>query len=197
MTTIATDGTTAADAIKQIQAILHVAEDGLIGPKTLRELTALSTLPAGADWPGAASVPDEEGWHDVKASSFADPADVAAFRKCKGEGGSDTYCFGRGDNGVGKWGDDCAAGSGPACALPPEDWAIWGAEARKKQVRVRVLGREVICELRDTMPHRTHITNGAGIDLNPDAVAAFGLRPPLMIAAAWRWPTNTSDDSFP
>ncbi|EDY16895.1 hypothetical protein CfE428DRAFT_5524 [Chthoniobacter flavus Ellin428] len=178
---------TAADAIKQIQAILHVAEDGLIGPKTLQELTTLSALPESADWPGGGAVRNDEGWHSVKASSFADAADVAAFRKCKAEGGGDTYCFGRGDNGIGKWGDDCATGSGPACALPPEDWATWGGKARKKKVRVRVLGREVICELRDTMPHRANITNGAGIDLNPDAVAALGLRPPLMIAAEWQW----------
>lgn len=180
--------TTADAARKQIQALLFVSEDGTIGPKTLQALTALSGLPSDSPWPETAqSVPDGAVWRSVNASSFADPADVAAFHLCKAAGGTDVYCFGKGDNGVGKWGDDCSQGSGPACALPPEDWAQFGAAARKKAVRVRILGREVVCELRDTMPHRANITNGAGIDLSPDTVAAFGLKPPLMIAAEWQW----------
>lgn len=182
--------TTADEARKAIQAILHTQEDGLIGPKTLQEFTVLSSLPADAPWPAESTNPDDSGWHSVKASSFADPADVAAFRKCKTEGGSDSYCFGRGDNGVGFTGLDCSQGSGPACALPPEDWmAKWGsaANAAGKKVRVRILGKEQILTLKDTMPHKANIKNGAGIDLSPDAVTAFGLIPPLMIEAEWQW----------
>lgn len=126
----------------------------------------------------------------VNASSFADPADIRAFRQCKAKGGSDQQCFKKGDNGVGYWGDDCSAGAGPCCALPPDDIiAKWGSvkSARKKKVRVKASGREIVCELRDRMPWKRNITNGAGIDLNPDAVGALGLKPPVMVAAEWDW----------
>jgi hypothetical protein len=128
--------------------------------------------------------------HHVKASSFADPGDVARFRRCKAGGGSDQECFKVGDNGVGCWGDDTSEGSGPSCALPPEDMAErWGskAAARRKKVLVVANGRQVVCLLKDTMPHRANIKNGAGIDLNPDAVKALGLAPPIMVPAVWSW----------
>src|ERR1044072_293201 len=48
----------------------------------------------------------------VLASSFADPADIAAFKKCKREGHTDSYCFKYGDNGIGYWGDETSEGSG-------------------------------------------------------------------------------------
>lgn len=124
--------------------------------------------------------------HEVRASSFADPADVAAFRRCKAKGKSDQECFKVGDNGIGCWGDD-TTGATPMCALPPEDWKPLGKAARGARVRVKANGREVICELRDTMPKRANIKNGAGIDLNPAAVAALGLHPPIMINATWEW----------
>lgn len=124
--------------------------------------------------------------HRVKASSFADPADVAAYRRCKAQGNSDEACFKVGDNGIGKWGDDTAAII-PMCALPPEDWSHLGAAARGAKVLVTANGKSVVCELRDTMPHRANITNGAGIDLNPAAVNALGYSPPIMIDAVWRW----------
>lgn len=125
--------------------------------------------------------------HPVKASSFADPADVAAYLRAKAHGMSDARAFKFGDNGIGCWGDDCKGGSGPACALPPEDWKPFKAAARKKKVIVKANGKQVVCELRDTMPHRENITNGAGIDLSPDACAALGVKPPVMIRATWRW----------
>jgi hypothetical protein len=120
------------------------------------------------------------------ASSFADPADVAAFRKCKASGKSDQECFAIGDNGIGKWGDDTTT-SVPMCALPPEDWEPFGSSARGKRVIVVANGRSVVVELRDTMPHKANIKNGAGIDLNPAAVAALGLKPPIMVPATWQW----------
>lgn len=178
--------TTALEARKQIQAILHVTQDGQIGPHTLAALQSLVTTGDAAPWPPEAQGDAEV--HHVMASSFADPADVSAFRHCKALGGSDQECFRVGDNGVGKWGDDCTAGSGPKCALPPEDWlARWGVNARHAKVLVTIGDKSVLCAMDDTMPHRANITNGASIDLNPDACAALGVTPPLMTKATWQW----------
>lgn len=124
--------------------------------------------------------------HHVTASSFADPADVRAFRRCKAQGKTDHECFRVGDNGIGRWGDD-TTGPKAMCALPPEDWQPIAPYARGKRVLVTANGRSVICELRDTMPAKANIKNGAGIDLNPAAVAALGLRPPIMINATWQF----------
>lgn len=123
--------------------------------------------------------------HQVKASSFADPADVNAFRRCKAQGKSDQECFKIGDNGIGKWGDDCTS-SVPMCALPPEDWQYL-SHPRLSQVLVKANGKQVVCLLGDTMPHKANIKNGAGIDLSPAAVAALGLNPPIMVPATWEW----------
>lgn len=122
------------------------------------------------------------GW----ATSFADPADVARFRRCKNAGGSDNQCFKSGDNGIGLWGDR-TTGSVPMVALPREDWEHLGNAARGKKVAVTIGGRTVIAELRDTMPHKANITNGGVIDLNPAALKAFGFTPPIKKWATWRW----------
>jgi hypothetical protein len=127
--------------------------------------------------------------HQVMASSFADPADVAAFNKCKAQGNSDQFCFKVGDNGIGFMGDDCTT-STPMCALPFEDWMEqWGSkkDARLKPVVVTANGHTIVCLLGDTMPMRANIRNGAGIDLSPAAVKAIGLSPPIMIPATWSW----------
>lgn len=149
--------------------------DGDFGPQTYG---ALQRLDLAID----ASV------RRVKASSFADPADIWAFRRCKADGRTDMQCFKVGDNGVGLWGDDTTL-STPMCALPREDWMErWGGdEARGKKVVVRANGAEVVCELRDTMPARSNIRNGAGIDLNPAACSALGLTPPVFVTAEWEW----------
>lgn len=125
--------------------------------------------------------------HAVKASSFADPQDVRKFRQCKLKGMSDAEAFRYGDNGIGRWGDRTDEGTGPACALPPEDWEHLGAKARGAKVRVTVGDKSIVCLLKDTMPHRRNIKNGAGIDLNPDACEDLGLTPPVMVAAVWEW----------
>ena len=133
--------------------------------------------------------------HHVMASSFADPADVAAFRRCKANGNSDQYCFKVGDNGVGFMGDDCT-GDTPMCALPVEDWMEkWGGKeaARLRPVLVTANGKIVTCLMGDTMPHRANITNGAGLDLSPAAVYALGLRPPLMTHATWCWADESQE----
>lgn len=167
-----------------IQRLLHVAEDGDIGPRTHAAFQLLDNLPDDAEWPPAAPA---EGVHAGKASSFADPADIRAFDRCKATGKTDRQCFAVGDNGIGKWGDSTRAGTGPSCALPPEDWQQFGQQARGKLVKVRANGREVIVALKDTMPHKANIRNNAVIDLNPDAAAALGLTPPFMVDCEWEW----------
>ena len=125
----------------------------------------------------------------VTASSFADPADVRRFRKCKEQGGSDEHCFEVGDNGIGCWGDDCTEGSGPSCALPPEVMIQnWGsvAAARHQKVLVSRGDKSVVCTIKDRMPHLYNIHNGARIDLNPDAVMALGMYPPIMAQVVWQ-----------
>lgn len=127
--------------------------------------------------------------HEVIATSFADPDDVAAFKACKAEGHSDSYCFGVGDPAIGFMDND-TTGPEPMCALPPEDWkGRWGTKSKAyhKGVIVKANGRTVTCLLADTMPSKDDIENGAGIDLNPVAVAAIGKSPPLKIAATWQW----------
>lgn len=163
-----------------LQQILGVTPDGAWGPLSQAAFDALihpSPEPAPA------------GAHRVRASSFADPADVAAFRACKARGGSDQECFRVGDNGIGCWGDDVTAPT-PYCALPPEDMEErWGSvsAARHQPVLVCANGRTVSCILGDRMPHRAHIANGCGLDLSPAAVAALGLHPPVLIPATWSW----------
>lgn len=169
-----------------IQRLLHVAEDGVIGRRTSEALDSLNAAEDDSEWPPRAANA-QDGAHAVKASSFADPADIAAFRKCKAGGGTDMQCFSKGDNGVGKWGDDTTEGSGPSCALPPEEWNPYGRLARGRTVLVKANGKSVVCELRDTMPHYRNIKNGAGIDLNPDAAKALGLKPPFLVSATWEW----------
>lgn len=152
-------------------------------------LELLSKLFGRSPKPPPTEPTGETEHHHVLASSFADPADVAAFRRCKARGGSDQECFKKGDNGIGLWGDD-TTGQIPMCALPPEDMIErWGAidAARRKKVHVSANTRSVVCIVADRMPHRDHITNGAGIDLNPAAVYDLGLTPPVKVRAIWNW----------
>lgn len=163
------------DKIKQIQAILGVPEDGIWGPVSQGMLTAIISR-----------IDQSNGVHSVIASSFADPADIAAFRACKAKGGSDQFCFSKGDNGIGKWGRDCSEGSGPAVALPPEDWQKFEDPQRLK-VLLTFHDKQVVCDLGDTMPHKANIKNGASIDVNPDAAHILGLTPPFLVPVTWQW----------
>jgi hypothetical protein len=136
--------------------------------------------------------------HEVYATSFADPEDVRRFEACKRQGKSDQECFKIGDNGIGtprlgrinsagnRVGVDTTAPT-PMCALPPEDWRPLGAAAPGAKVSVTVGERTVICELRDTMPAKANVKNGAGIDLNPAAAKALGLKPPFKVRATWQF----------
>jgi hypothetical protein len=160
-----------------VQRILGVEDDGIFGTITERAFHALAT---------EQDEPPDTGVHAVLASSFADPADIAAFRRCKARGFPDRYCFRLGDNGIGLWGDDTTVDV-PMCALPREKWSRYGDKARGKLVEVSTESTSVVCELRDTMPRESAITNGAGIDLNDAACRALGLRPPVKYPVTWRW----------
>lgn len=65
----------------------------------------------------------------------------------------------------------------------------WGSEkaARLKPIDVTANGKTVRVLVKDRMPKLRYITNGARIDLNPDAVRALGLEPPILIDASWEW----------
>ncbi len=165
-------------AIVQIQEILGVTPDGIPGANTEAAWEALKQAYRDANM---------DGWHNVIASSFADPADVRAFKRCKQNGGSDQECFKVGDNAVGAWGDSTEEGTGPAVALPPEDWQKFGKDARGKKVELQYASKIVTALLKDTMPHKANIRNGAGIDMNPDTCKALGLTPPVMTRVSWRW----------
>lgn len=169
------------DKIKEIQTIIGSEPDGIWGPKSQAALdSVISPQPSSS----SAEI------HRGKASSFADPADVRAFKRCKERGGSDDQCFKVGDNGEGCWKDDTSEGSGPSCAVPPDDMIQkWGSvlAAKHKLVEVTANDKTVTCVLKDRMPWKKNITNGAIIDLNPDTCRALGLEPPIMVSATWKW----------
>jgi hypothetical protein len=175
------------DQLDQVVQDYHDA--GARNVTTTKQDDGNFTVQAVFDEPIAAPSAPQPSVHHVLASSFADPADVAAFRRCKAQGKTDQQCFKVGDNGIGFMGDDCTT-STPMCALPVEDWMEkWGSKemARLKPVLVTIGGTTVTCLMGDTMPKRENITNGAGIDLSPGALAALGLEPPLMVHASWAW----------
>lgn len=127
----------------------------------------------------------------MTASSFADPADVAAYRRAIAQGETPAQARKSHDNGVGKWGDDTTSTTTPMCALPRDDWvAKWGPgnQARGKPIRVAYKDNVILCELRDTLPAKKNIKNGVGIDLNPGAVKALGLKPRVKVKnVKWEW----------
>ncbi len=128
-----------------------------------------------------------------RATCFADPSDVARFHACKAKGHSDKYCFGAGgnygDNAIGVFGDSTAEGSGPSCALHPEDMrAKWGsiAGAKHKPVRVTAAGKDIICFCKDELGH---LHKEVVIDLNPDSIRALGMEPGpnFSVHCSWEW----------
>jgi hypothetical protein len=162
--------------IKDIQTILGVLDDGLFWAASRAALQKVVL---------SANAPD--GIVDGMASSFADPADVASFRRCKAKGKTDKACFKVGDNGIGLWGDDTTV-TKPYCALPRDVWAHLGTKARGAKVNVVIAGKLIVCELRDTLPARKNLINKkVVIDLNPGALKLFGLKPPTMVPVRWSW----------
>lgn len=127
------------------------------------------------------------------ASSFADLADLRAYQRAKQRGLSDAEAFKLGDNGIGFTGLLTAQEEVPMCALPPEDWQVWGGkkQAVGKKVIVAANGRVCTGILGDTMPRKANIKNGCGIDLNPAFAKALGLKPPFKVACSWTWADKT------
>jgi lysozyme family protein len=162
---------TDVEKVKAIQKILGVETDGIIGPVTR---AAFDALDDGVF---------REDWNDAKASSFADPDDVSAYNKCIKSGKTKAQCLKVGDNGIGYWGDDTTTDE-PACALNKkhivEQWGSM-ASGEHKPVDVQIKDQVVRCILKDTGAPVSRV------DLNPGAVAAFGLKPPILVPAKWRW----------
>lgn len=126
--------------------------------------------------------------HSVIASTFADLADLAAFRKCKAQGKSDKECFKTGDNGLGLWGDNTAQEITPMVALPPEIMIEkWGSDARHKPLIVEYKDRQCRCIVGDRMPHLANLRTNARIDLNPAAVKVLGIPKGGMVRVTWWW----------
>lgn len=148
------------------------AVDGILGPKTMAAFNAYQGNSNG-----------------VRASSFADPADIEGFKKAKARGLSDKEAFKFGDNGIGAWGMDTATDRVCICALPPEVWSKFD-KPNGKPILVTWKGKTVRGVLGDTMPPiaKALSQNGASIDLNSGFANAFGLTPPFLIdGVTWQW----------
>jgi len=81
----------------------------------------------------------------VIATSFADPEDVARYKKAIADGKTEEDALAIGDNGIGAWGDVAAREEVPMSALPPEDWlAKWGSghNARGKKSGSHLQGQD-------------------------------------------------------
>lgn len=153
-----------------IQGILKVDMDGVWGPKSQAALNFAASLnrPVFA----------------CDASSFADPADVAAFNRCKLTGKTDLQCFAVGDNGIGQFGKITAQEHTPMVAVHGSLMkARWGSiqAAAHRPVIVTVNGTTINATVED------RISAPGRIDLNPAAAKQLGLRPPFVVPCTWQW----------
>jgi len=112
----------------------------------------------------------------MKATSFADEADLRAFNRAIHEGKSTREGLEVGDNGMGAWGKSTVKGTGACVALSPH---VAGFR-RGGLVRVFYGEKHVDCDVRDIAPENV-------IDLNPDACAELGLKPPVATFVDWVW----------
>lgn len=123
-------------------------------------------------------------WIYATASSFADPADVEAFRRCKAQGHSDQHCFSVGDNGIGQFGANTATESRAYVALHEEDMiSQWGSVKNAAHQLVQVegpSGRVILAAVEDRLGVRKRI------DLNPGSAWLLGLKPPFLVECRWR-----------
>src|SRR6516162_5583553 len=155
--------------LQEIQAILGVNADGRWGPKSQAALN--KELGQG------------EGFSST-ASSFADPADVVAFQKCKATGKTDAQCFKVGDNGIGQFGKITAQEHTPMVAVHADDMKVrWGSvnAAAHRPVTVTVKEKNVQATVEDRVGVKGRI------DLNPAAAKALGLTPPFLVPCVWEW----------
>lgn len=134
----------------------------------------------------------------AEASSFADPADLRAFIKCKGTGKTDLQCFAVGDNGIGA----TALGSlktsqleTPMCALTRKTIIDrWGSIAggKGKMVVIKVSGAPAFdCLLGDILGVEGRI------DLNPAAAKLANQQPPFTVQATWGWKDDLTPAAAP
>ena len=207
----------AQSTVEKVQTILGVEADGIWGPKSQAALNAEIGKTAGKANPTIQKIqkaigadadgfwgPNSQGALDAalgrgggggnplkgikaQASSFADPADVAAFKKCKLTGKTDQQCFKVGDNGIGQFGANTAQTHTPMVAIHKDDMiAKWGnvSGAAHRLVTVAFKGKTVTASVEDRL-------GVAGrIDLNPAAAAALGLNPPIdpdKTTVVWAW----------
>lgn len=163
--------------LAKIQGLLDVDTDGRWGPKSQQ---ALNDQLSGTG--GAAG---GTGGFTVEASSFADPADVRAFEKCKAQGKTDKQCFKVGDNGIGQFGKLTAQDHTPMVAVHHDDMvARWGSEhgAAHRPVTVTVNNRTIQATVEDRIGVKGRI------DLNPAAARQLGLTPPFLVkGCVWNW----------
>ncbi len=123
-------------------------------------------------------------WTDAQLSTFADPDDVDAFRRCKRRGGTDVECFAVGDNGVGCWGDDTTSTLEYFVALHHDDMvARWGTLANSKHrlIRVRVGEHEVLARIGDRTSERGRV------DANPACQITLRVLAGSLVPCRWQW----------
>jgi hypothetical protein len=192
--------------IEQIQTLLNVPADGVWGPKsqaalnreigltvnanrTIEDIQLLLGVAADGRWgtKSQAALNKALGKADsfeCKASSFADPADVRAFNRCKTTGKSDLQCFAVGDNGIGQFGKITAQDKVPMIAVHGGEMkAKWGSipAAAHRPVEVTVRGKTIQATVED------RISAPGRIDLNPACAKMLGLNPPFVVPCKWRW----------
>jgi hypothetical protein len=201
------NGVMAKSNTQEIQELLGTEPDGIWGPKsqaalngeinktadegnpTLRKIQTILGVEADGFWgPNSQAALNKELGNSegfaATASSFADPADVVAFKKCKAQGKTDQQCFKVGDNGVGQFGKITAQEDTPMVAVHADDMkARWGSvmAAAHRPVTVTVKGITVQATVEDRIGVRGRI------DLNPAAAKELGLTPPFLVPCVWNW----------
>ena len=112
----------------------------------------------------------------LRATSFADAADLRAYNRALQSGRTGRQALEVGDNGIGAWGKSTVAGTGPCVALSPH----FSGFRPGRILRVTFGEKFVDCDVRDIGPEEV-------VDLNPDACAELGLKPPVstFVDVAW------------
>lgn len=195
--------------LQKVQEILGVKADDIWGPKSqgalqheieetvdkndkIEQIQAEIGAPVDGQW----TMEDQEAfnaiksdgtWRKTKFTSFADPADVVAFKKCKRETGrSDIFCFGRGDNGIGQFGKITAQEHTAMVAIHGDEMErMWGSRqgAAHRPVEIKLPGTDLIVEA--TCEDR--ISAEGKVDLNPGAFTRLGLKAGFTVPGLWRW----------